>query len=469
MRVARSLASGKDIDLVRLARAHHAEVVEVATVEDAYLLLTHKALPAPVAVSDADMALDPDAIEHVGAWYVAWRRRLADEWAALLQLEQAGRLPALVKRLVRVARDRSEQAEALHRSGALLAAYRRVRAAWIYAAAANASSRVLARAQTGDLDGAAAALAVGAADATAGVLSQIAALRPSTLASHLAVVAALEAALRGWSYDAFATDAVRATAQRLGELRGKSSSELGSPATADAIASAAVPAALMMFRAAAETAEAAQQLELPPASVTRSVDYAASPSSMRRLAAAFQAAATAGVRHVDHVLVEPRARSAQLPEDAVRRRVAVDDPEYVSASALSRLDADSLPPELAVAWPDEPGVGLLALAGHALAYREAALLIARYDSLAVRIDEAGKLDVAHPAALRSLLAVARRTARAAGRAARIATGSIPVHARLAYQLASADETGGLDDQLEALGALWTATAYAQLAVTMARN
>src|SRR5262249_30689914 len=139
------------------------------------------------------------------------------EWPALLQREQSGRLPAAVRWLVRSAHERSERAEALHRAGKLPAAAVRMAGAWMSAAAANAAYAVIARLAAGDVDGAAAALgAAGTADASTGaLLSKIGALRPSTLAGHLAMVSAFQAALRGWSYDAFVADSIRATTQLL--------------------------------------------------------------------------------------------------------------------------------------------------------------------------------------------------------------------------------------------------------------
>src|SRR5512140_277037 len=199
MRFARSQATGQEVDLVQLATDHHAEAVELANVYDAYKLLTHKQLPAPVPVSEADMALDPDTLKLLDGKYLAWQKRLAGEWTQLLQLEQAGRLPAAIGLVVRSAKDRSEQAEALYRAGKLPAAYGRILTAWVYAASANHTYAVLAKLAARDIDGALAALAaIDTADADTGaLLGKLGALRPQTLAGHLAMLAAFQAALRG--------------------------------------------------------------------------------------------------------------------------------------------------------------------------------------------------------------------------------------------------------------------------------
>jgi len=470
MRFARSSATGKAVDLVQLAKDHHAEAVELASVADAYQLLTRQRLPAPVPVSEADMALDPDTLESLEATYLAWRKRLADEWTQLLQLAQAGRLPATIGIMARYAQDRSAQGEALYRAGKLPAAYGRMLAAWVFAAGANGTYAVLGKLQAGDVDGAAAALAaLDTTEASTGaIFTKLGGLRPATLGGHLAMLAALQAALRGVSYHVSGAEAALATAQFLAGWKGKSPAELGSAATAETVANTVAPTIVMMLRTIAETAVAEQELDLEP---DRGVAYAGSPPDLTRLAAGFGAASAAGLRYVDSLVVEPLARSAGIAVEMARRRVAAVEPDYLIAATLSHFPAGSLPRELAAAWGEGSiGGSLLMLAGHAVAYRSAALLIAKYDSLAVHVDDAGKVDaVEHPEAFRSLLANARRSARASARAARVATGAIPVQAKLAYQLAGVEEAGSIDDQLDALAELWTASAFCQVAVMLARN
>jgi hypothetical protein len=68
-----------------------------------------------------------------------------------------------------------------------------------------------------------------------------------------------------------------------------------------------------------------------------------------------------------------------------------------------------------------------------------------------------------------MLAGAERATRAAAHAAQVATGEIPVQSRLAYQLAAIEAAGDLDEQIEALAELWTATAFSEAAVMLVRN
>ena len=154
-----------------------------------------------------------------------------------------------------------------------------------------------------------------------------------------------------------------------------------------------------------------------------------------------------------------------------RARVAALEPDYLIADQLVRGATGGLPHEIAAAWGEGSlGAGLLAFAASRAAYHSAALVIAKYDALGVHSDDTGRIaSVNHPQAFRALLASAERAARGAARSAQGATGAIPVQARLAYQVAVIEAAGGLDDQLDALAELWTATAFSEAAVSLARN
>jgi hypothetical protein len=476
MRVVRSATSGKDVDLVQLAHSRRAELIELADVRDAYRLLTGRRLPAPVPVAAAAMALPPAALDRLEARYSAWQRKLAEEWAPLLQLEQAGRLPAAITVLMRVAHGRSEHAEALHRTGKPVAAYGDILAAWLYAAAANQTHAVIGKLAAGDLDVAIAALAaLDSGDAgLRAAFGRIAGQPPATLAGQLTAIEALQAVLRGWAYHELAADSLRAATQTLGELRGKPATELGSPATAESAAAAIAPAVLRLLRAVAETTVAEQELDLAPdpgAGEAGGPACASSAAELTRTAAAQRQVAAAALAQLDALLVEPLARKAGIIADAARWRLAAIEPDYLIADQLVRGAASGLPHEIAAAWGEGSlGAGLLALAASRAAYHSAALVIAKYDALGVHSDDTGRItSVNHPQAFRALLASAERTARAAAHSAQVATGAIPVQARLAYQVAVIEAAGGLDDQLDALAELWSATAFSEAAVSLARS
>jgi hypothetical protein len=460
MRVARTPAG--DVDVAELAKAHHAEAIDVGDVYDVYQLVTHKRLPAPVALAEADLALAAEDRVALEAAYRDWQARLAGEWAALLQLEQAGRVPPAITRMVRRAHDRSERAEVRRRAGQLVAALADVRAAWLEATAANATSVVVGKLAAGEVDGAVAAIsALDPGPRVRAAFDAAGALPPTTIGGHLAMLEALQAALRGWALRAAADDAVRATTEVLGALRGKPATELGAPATAAAVADATAPAVRAMLRAGAELTTAEQVLARAP---DRGVAYTCTPASVQHAATGLASLAAVLLRDAEASVTEPAARREPIGDDEARRRLAAREPGYAVADRLSRGASDSLPVELVTAWgPDTCRAGLLRLASAALVTREAAQLILGHDV-------AGVVDAGnHAALLRALIAGAQRTARARARAARIATGAVPLQARLAYQLAAVEATGSVDDQLDAIAELWAATAIADAAILLARN
>ena len=470
LRLARSAATGQAIDLVQLAKAGGAEALEVASVRDAGALLAGKPLPAQVPVPEAEMRLDDATARALDAAYRDLRQRLAGEWAALLHLPQSGNLPPRLLQLASRALALGEAAEKLYRTGAVAVALGELREAWVLATAATAAYELLRQVQRGDVPAAIAALdQLGPTDAAARELfGALGAIEPATIGDHLRLAGALRAALAGWSFQAFAAGERARARGHLDGLAGRRKEELAAPATADALVTAVAPALVLLGRARAGLLDAAQQLELERAETPA---FACSPPDVLRRARWFQAAAAAGAADLDALIVEPAARSEGVPPDTVRVRLALSEPDTVVAHVLSNLpDGGGLPRDLQQAWGEGSRAwSLLSLAAGELAYVASAELLAKHAALEVRADPTagGKVAAAYEPALGSLIERAERTARVNARAARIATGGIPVAARLAYQQAGARRAAG--DRLAALAAYWRASAYAQTAVMLARS
>jgi hypothetical protein len=230
------------------------------------------------------------------------------------------------------------------------------------------------------------------------------------------------------------------------------------------------PTVLLIGKTVAETALASQVLEFE---TEKSVNYMCNIVNVKRMSTSFQSASAAGLNYFDTLLVQPLAQQVGMSEEQAKVRVAMVEPDYLVAMMTSHLpQADGLPQELKTSWGEKSlPWGLMSLAGNELAYFETATLITKHYSLGVHTDSTtGRPDqVEHDKAFQNMLARAERTARASARAARIATGSIPVQAKLAYQLATIERDGDLGDRLDALSEFWTASAYSQTAVALARN
>jgi hypothetical protein len=465
--------AGQLAGVAQLAAQSHVEAVEVGDVHAAYALVTGKPLPAPVPVSEAEMALDDATAAALDARYTQSQQRLAVDWGAILQLESAGRLPPLLAYLRDTSKTLAQSAATLHKKKRAGAAYARMFAAALYASTANQAYDVLAKVQANHIDDAIALVARhdAIADVTRAVLVKIGDVTPSSVGTHLQMLASFRAALRGWVFEAFATQSVASAKAQLRLLAGKTTAELGSDQTAETVVSIVVPTLLYVGKTLAETSVAAEQLEIHGAAEP---GYTADVGRIRTASAAFEQAALAGIRQVDALLVTPAVERMKVPEEEARRRIAIGDPDYLVAFSLARAStAESVITQLQQGWgvSSLPAV-LLSIAANQLAFATSSELLAKYEALRVEVtsDGSGRVTkVAHADAFAKLLAAAERTARIHARAARIATGSIPVQAKLAYENAAVDRAGALDDQLDALSQFWASSAYSQLAVMLARN
>jgi len=472
LRWAKSAATGKLVDLVQLAKDGGAEAVEITSVYDAYKLLTGKQLPEPVPVAVAEMAIDDDTSKALDVKYKVWQERLAQDWDQLIQLQQAGRLPQTLSTMAAFSLERAEKAEKLRKQGLAGAAYSKMLEAWVYAASATDTYNVLTKLQAGDSAGALAA--IGTLDqlekGTAEVFKKIGAMKPTTMGGHLLMMGAYQAALRGWGFKLFAAEAVGNTRRFVAMISGRDRTELGSAEVADLIVANVAPTVLLIGRTVAETALAGERMEFES---EKSINYMCNIKNVKLMTTSYQSASAAGINYFDTLLVQPLAESAGIPFDTARNRIALIEPNYLVAYVLSRMSqaSEGLPAELKKEWGEKSlQWNLMSLAGSELAYAKSAELVAKYYSLGVKPDAVGRItQVEHEKAFMNMLASAERAARANARAARIATGAIPVQAKLAYQLASVQRDGDTQDKIDALAGYWTSSSFSQTAVMLARN
>ncbi len=471
MRKAKSEATGEEVDLVELAKAHGAEAVEIADVHEAYKLLTGKELPETLPVAETEMALDAGTSAALEVKYQDWQTKLAHEWSTIVQLDSAGPLPALLVTLRDYTKKYSDVAEALHKKGLVGAAYQRMLYAWTFATTTNTTFDLLAKVKKGDIHGAISELEtldqIGAN--TDAVFQKIGALHPKTLGGHLQMMAAFKTALRAYVYHQLASQVVSATSSFLEGLAKQPAATLATRDTADQVVAAVAPTLLYLGRTNAEATLALQELEFEKED---SVTYMCSVPNVLRMATSFQSASAAAVTYFDTMVIDPLAKSAGLSEDEARNRFSTVEPDYLVAYLMTKLaDGDALAKKLKAAWGEHSlAWGLMSLASSELAYYDSAELIAKYYSLGIHTDDNNKVDkIEFEQAFTNMLASAERNARASARAAKIAAGAIPVQAKLAYQVATLERDGDLNDRVDALGQFWAASAFSQTAVMLARN
>jgi hypothetical protein len=458
MRIAH--VGAKVFDLVEHAKARGATAIEVTDVYEAYKLLTGKPLPSPIPVAAAEMAIDATTNDAIDVKIAHWQREVAAKSAALAQVRKASALPQTLSEIVKAADQTTKRVEAL-KSQSPAAAYAWSAGAWIYTKAAIETHDALTKIRAGDLAGARAALPNPQIDAGKS-LQVIAELRPTTIGGHILMMGAFQSALRGSGFAVLALHYGQLLDEHLRTLEGKSKTELASPAVADGAVAAIVPYVMLHARSVADSTVGTQRLEIENA---KSMAYMCSIPNVRRLATSFRSASTAGMSYLDALLVEPRANQWGVSTDVARMRIATTEPDYLVSYALAHLDSTGqeikdVLGESSLAW------NIMLLAGAERGHLDAAQLSTKYYAL----DEAKYSATSdREAVLAKMLDHAERTARANARAALVATGAIPIQAKINYQIASAYRGGDFAERLEALVAFWSASTYSQTAVMLARN
>jgi hypothetical protein len=437
----------------------------VTDLHAAYARATGTELPATLPVAASEMALDAATVEVLKAKYKQWQAKLAVQWGEILQLESAGRIPATLALLRDRAKRLAETAESLRRQNQHAAAYARILDAVAHATSANQIYDVLTRVQANQLDAALAAFdAAGVrSGATQATFDAIAAITPATISGHLRSIAAFRAAHRATALVDLAVRSHASARTYVQSLAGTRAATLGGDPIAEHVVAQVAPAMLYATKIAIDSALATEHLELAGGS---DVAYSAPPAALWRVARRIRDATAASTSSFDGRVIEPFAARAKVSIDEARRRAALLEVDY----AIATSDGSEPPSEAPGRSDESPTDGLSAIAGAELAYLHAAKLVATFDVLGVAIDAPRPLArVANARKLDAMIAAAERHARAAARAARVATGAIPVQAKLSYQLARAGRRGTASDKLDALGQLWTSTLASQTAVMLARN
>ena len=184
-------------------------------------------------------------------------------------------------------------------------------------------------------------------------------------------------------------------------------------------------------------------------------------------------AAAANLAYFDSLIVTEVAKVIGLPFDQAKIRFAGFEPDYlVGMMAGTVANLNGLPQVLKSEWGDDSiSWGLFSLAASELSFFRTSMLISKWYSLGVQNDPVtGRpTSVEHEKAFMNMLTFAEKRARENARAAKVATGEIPVQARLRYQQAKVLREGDLGDKLAALEYFWASSVYSQTAVMLARN
>ncbi len=452
--------TGENVDLVKLAKDRGAQAIEITDVYAAFKLMTGKELPRPVPVEAEEMELEDEVIAAFDAAYATWLTSLVAEWEKVVALNDQGRLPQSLIDIALVGQEEYRTAERLKSQGMASSAYQRIVSAWVYVVTATNTSDILEMLLAKDTMGAKARIRMleGLTNQTEPVLRLIGEMRPDTMGGHMQMLSAYEKAITGLGQVVQSADSIAMTNLLIDAIDGMSATDLAAAGVADQIVQLTAPAVIAVARSVSNTQVAQESIAIEG---SKDINYMCSLPNVKRLATSFNSAAVANISYFE---------TLNGIDDGNRQAWFNREPDYITARISANLA--SMATFLKDEWgEDSLSWRLLELASGELTYFKTSTMVSKWYSLGVQTDPlTGRaVAVAAEKAFMNMLTSAERKARENARAAKAATGSIPVQARIAYQNARRAREGDMADKLTALELYWQSSAYAQTAVMLARN
>jgi uncharacterized protein len=463
------------VDIVDLVTKGGGEAVEISDINQAYTFLTGKTLPQPIPVDVGDMALEPAVEARMTEKYKSWREMLTTEWAALTTLRDQGKLPAALRDLATRAESEATAAEAALTEGLVPLAYQRIVRATVLAVTANATYQVLEQVRAGNLAAARDKLfeIQAAAGGTEIALRKVAEIEPGTISEYLMMLSSFQRAVQGWGFQVFAAEQIPTANRALDRLEHVPRERLPiDVALHDETVRDLIPTVLAIARSLAASREAMEALEIEKVD---SLAYSCIVPNLRRMATSYSSAASANLAYYESLFVKDTAAKFSVPDERAKMILMQQQPDYLTAFMafqLHRMPA-GLPAQLRTDWgEDSRPWNLATLAGAIQSYYKTSLLISKEYSLRVAVNPftGEPTAVAHQKAFTNMMQAAERKAREHARTAKVATGSIPVAARIHYQNARVlRDSASLADRIRALEYYWASSVYSQAATMLARN
>jgi uncharacterized protein len=472
LRYAVDVNTGQNVDLEQLAREGGAQAFEIKDVREAYKLMTGKDLPETVPVDRREMELEADVVTKLEGYYAAWMEQLEAEYARLIELVRSGRLKGGAFQVAALAEEKALEAERLKNQGLTVSAYAQIVDAWIYAVTANRTVEVLEKVTAGDLGGAQRLLEdlLQMETYVERVFREVGAMKPTNMGDHLRMIAGFENAITAWGFLSFGVDQLQYAHNMVGQLGRYAPAQLADTGVQEEVTRNVVPAVLSFVRGVAWGKRALEAKEVD----AQSINYMCSLPNVRRQATSFASASGANLRYFESLVVADLAAQHQIPDSLAQMLLMRQNSDYLIASnawQMAELRA-GLPQMLRDEWGDNSlPWSLGSLAGSILSYFKTSLLISKEYSLGVEYDyyTGQPTGVKFEKAFKEMLLNAELKARQNAHAAKIAAGSIPVEAKLSYQLASLLREGSTTDKLRALELYWESSLFSQTAVMLARN
>ncbi len=459
--------AAQPVDLMALVRRSGGAVWLAPDLTRAYRSLTGAILPEPDAAGDRDLALAAVEREALQRAYRRALERLAPSWPKLLEQQNRARQAPPLAALVAAVERGARRAERWRAAGDQVAAYVQLAEAAALADAALRLEQILRLVADGELERAREEL-----DA-AHVAPEVARLvppgnaAPVAIGDHLRATGVFALAATSWAWSEEAAARARPARAALAALSSVPRDRMSSRATARKAAEAVAP-----LLVASAHARLQAELATDRAGFERGggPGFSADDESLRALAAADAAAAAAALEQLDALAQPASAESGPAaPGDAPSPGSAI--PDAVAARRMLELvDATgdlTRGSGRARVSPERSPLLALAIARHAFERTGDALARARRLRPQLNHWTGQVASVGRPSRLRTALTLAEAAARRQATAARVAIGSIPLGARLAFQAARSLSRGDRAERFKAVELFQTASAECRLAVLVA--
>jgi len=464
-RFARDEVTHKLMDLKAMGRRAGVQVVEIATVYDAFAYLTGRRFPMPAPLSRGDMALGQGMFSVLRGRISKWQSIFRQYFKGFLS-QKVSRLDAARKRMLTAGRYMKASKQFLG-EGSVAAAYDAAArgGGWAYTAYWYARFvRLAFERRFKEMFVAVTALRA-VNNKIVASLGKLRLVRPRSIDSMMALVASYEQMVEGWAYAQQGDMMLRLAGAKLNVLRHRRSARPLDPR--GLLLEWFYDAAFQYALAEIKQGKAADFLKLHG---PQRMGYSVTAARLRQVAKVFLSAAQANLVYFERIFVPMFVKHFGKSQESIKRVLRMKLSKYLLAYYCLKFPQFVL----AKAWgKNSPETAMAQVAGAMGSYFSASMLIIKYYSLGMSIGRKFRglpvRDVPRLKALVAMLRHAERTTRVYAALAKRYAGAVPVSAKVFYQVGMTMKEMQPVLKVKALEMFWRASMECQLAVMLSRR
>jgi len=440
--------TGQTVDVISKGQLAGLKVQEVATLDEAYEILTSKTLPRTTIPSRAP-ELSPEAYDRMRPKVLDWK---ADYTEAMGRFKSVD--PLVQKILADTAAQvdaTSKQSDKAMTEGSVAAAYGKIQEATAGANALAIGARAIeVLLQTEDFSAASNVVTQsGGASRTQAMLERLKAYQPNSPEDALLAISA-------WS-DVLSAVALDSAVSRELQVAKQSTAE------DDRFTHLFMAAALLSTeKYVAKSAEDTLSFNFGK---SRAAPQKVDPKALESWSGVFKRAAEANLTYFDALVLDQVAQEAGMRTEQMKNAFAANNFDYVVATYGASPGAlDYLEKNIG---KGTPALGYAQLGFAVSSYLSSSQLVAAYYSLDAKLNADGDVvSIGRERAMTAMLDAASERAKERIAAVDKAGGdsSVPI---IIFQSARAARDGTVKDKMSALGDFWKASTYARLLTLLA--